>query len=63
MDMDTLTDVNSIRLEKSLRPSVQVRLADADSIFFGPGKARLMETVERTGSLQEACKEMGLSYS
>ena len=34
MDMDTLTDVNSIRLEKSLRPSVQVRLADADSIFF-----------------------------
>ena len=55
MDMDTLTDVNSIRLEKSLRPSVQVRLADADSIFFGPGKARLMETVERTGSLQEAC--------
>ena len=63
MDMDTLTDVNSIRLEKSLRPSVQVRLADADSIFFGPGKARLTETVERTGSLQEACKEMGLSYS
>ena len=33
MDMDTLTDVKGIRLEKSLRPSVQVRLADADSIF------------------------------
>jgi len=42
--------------------SVQVRLAK-DGIFFGPGKARLMEYIEKTGSMQEACLEMGLSYS
>lgn len=47
----------------SLRPLVQVRLAIGDNIFFGPGKASLMELVDKTGSLQEACKEMGLSYS
>ena len=42
--------------------SVQVRLAK-EGIFFGPGKARLMEYIEKTGSMQEACLEMGLSYS
>lgn len=63
MDMDTLTDVTISRQENSLRPYVQVRLGIADNIFFGSGKARLMETIERSGSLQEACKEMGLSYS
>ena len=63
MDMDTLKNIDFSRQEKSLRPFVQVRLASADNIFFGSGKARLMETIERTGSLQEACKEMGLSYS
>lgn len=47
----------------SLRPLVQVRLAIGENIFFGPGKASLMELVEKTGSLQEACKKMGLSYS
>jgi molybdate transport system regulatory protein len=48
--------------ETRLGASVQVRLAKED-IFFGPGKARLMEYIEKTGSIQEACLEMGLSYS
>lgn len=48
--------------EALLCASVQVRLAK-DGIFFGPGKARLMEYIEKTGSMQEACLEMGLSYS
>ncbi len=45
-----------------LRPSIQVRLEKED-IFFGPGKARLLEYIWETGSVQEACQEMGLSYS
>lgn len=61
--MGTMGDVVFSGPEGSLRPFVQVRLGIADHIFFGPGKARLMEAVERTGSLQEACKDMGLSYS
>lgn len=41
---------------------VQVRLA-AREIFFGPGTAQLLEFIDRTGSIQMACQEMGLSYS
>ena len=50
------------RADNSLRAFVQVRLA-ADDAFFGPGKARLLEYIDKTGSMQEACAEMGLSYS
>ena len=46
----------------ALHPSVQVRLGKED-LFFGPGKAWLMECIEETGSMQEACTKMGLSYS
>jgi len=31
--------------------------------FFGPGIAELLELVEKSASLKEACREMGLSYS
>ena len=48
--------------DRPLRPFVQVLLAGED-IFFGPGKARLLEYIDKTGSMQEACAEMGLSYS
>ena len=45
-----------------IHPVVQVKLAAADT-FFGPGTAQLVEYIGRTGSIQEACSEMGLSYS
>ena len=38
-------------------------LLGREELFFGPGKARLLEYIERTGSMQTACEEMGLSYS
>ena len=50
------------QVKKALHPSVQVRLGKED-LFFGPGKAWLMECIEETGSMQEACTKMGLSYS
>ena len=43
--------------KKALHPSVQVRLGKED-LFFGPGKAWLMECIEETGSMQEACTKM-----
>lgn len=46
----------------ALRPVVKVRLAKED-IFFGPGTARLLALVEKTGSIQEACTQMEISYS
>ena len=48
--------------KKALHPSVQVRLGKED-LFFVFFKAWLMECIEETGSMQEACTKMGLSYS
>ena len=45
-----------------LRPAVKLRLA-RQGIFFGPGTAALLELIEETGSIQEACAAMELSYS
>ena len=49
-------------VSKRIHPKIRVCLA-ADDIFFGPGAAELIELVEITGSLHEACSRMGLSYS
>lgn len=44
--------------------SLKVKLTfHGDESFFGPGIAELMTSVENTGSVKEACKEMGLSYT
>lgn len=45
-----------------VHPVVEVKLAASD-LFYGPETARLLEHTERTGSIQEACMEMGISYS
>jgi len=42
------------------RPTVRVLLGDA--IAIGPGKADLLDAVERTGSISSAAREMGMSY-
>lgn len=34
-----------------------------DGYFFGPGICELLEEIGKCGSIQAACKEMGLSYS
>lgn len=31
--------------------------------FFGPGTVQLLSLIERTGSVRDACEQMGLSYS
>lgn len=45
-----------------VRPDIHVRLA-AGEVFFERETAGLLESVERTGSIQEACLQMDLSYS
>lgn len=49
-------------LPPKTRPWIQLRL-EASRTFFGPGPCELLEWVEKTGSIQEACARMGLSYS
>lgn len=45
-----------------IHPHTKVRLM-ASKAFFGPGTYELLELVNETGSLQEACSRMNLSYS
>lgn len=46
-----------------LRANPRVRLCAGDDRFFGPGTRELLIGIRRTGSVQQACTEMGLSYS
>ena len=48
--------------EKNYHPKIQVSIA-GDEMFFGPGPYRLLKITDETGSVREACNEMGLSYS
>ena len=50
------------RQEPELRPRVKVWMMGTKP-FFGPGQARLLEEIEKTGSLQQACIQMEMSYS
>jgi molybdate transport system regulatory protein len=42
--------------------SLRLRLMLDDVIAFGPGKASLLQSIERTGSISAAAREMGMSY-
>ena len=48
--------------EGRFHPKIQVSIA-GDEMFFGPGPHRLLKIVDETGSVKDACNEMGLSYS
>lgn len=45
-----------------IRPQIQVRLT-AIQPFYGPGVQQLLNWIGQTGSLQEACLHMDISYS
>ncbi|MCC8128025.1 MAG: NTP transferase domain-containing protein [Clostridiales bacterium] len=45
-----------------IRPQIRIRLT-ANEPFFGPGTCELLEQIEETGSIREACIRMNLSYS
>ena len=46
------------------RPIMHLRLwLDTDSgLLFGPGRASLLDLIDRHGSLRQAAKELGISY-
>ena len=47
---------------KSPSPALRFRLVMAD-FRLGPGKADLLEAVDRTGSISGAARAMGMSYA
>lgn len=53
----------SYRFHAVLRADPKVRLCAQQNRFFGPGTKDLLEGIRRTGSVQQSCTDMGLSYS
>lgn len=48
---------------KKLRSNPRVRLYAGNDRFFGPGTKDLLAGIRKTGSVQQACAQMDLSYS
>jgi molybdate transport system regulatory protein len=46
----------------SLSINPRLRINYGRRLAFGPGKAELLEHIERTGSISEAARAMGMSY-
>jgi len=47
---------------KEHKLKLQIRILSEQNIAFGPGKADLLEAIERTGSISQAAKSMNMSY-
>lgn len=54
--------LKNCRESNELRVKMKVMLSKEED-FFGPGTYHLLKTIERTGSIQAAAAEMGMSYS
>src|SRR5262245_23262154 len=45
-----------------MKPRVKVWVAFSDELKFGDGRARLLELIDKHGSLRKAAKEFQMSY-
>jgi molybdate transport system regulatory protein len=46
----------------ALRPRLRIRIVFGEREMIGPGKAELLERIDRCGSIAAAGREMGMSY-
>jgi molybdate transport system regulatory protein len=44
------------------RPRLRIRIVFGEQEMIGPGKAELLERIDRSGSIAAAGREMGMSY-
>lgn len=49
-------------MRHSLRPRIRIVREDDGTIVIGPGKADLLDAIQRTGSIRAAAGELGMSY-
>lgn len=42
--------------------TIRLRVMQGDAIAFGPGKADLLQAIDKTGSISGAAREMEMSY-
>ncbi len=50
------------RTERPPQPRLHIRIIFGDDEMIGPGKAELLERIDRCGSIAAAGREMGMSY-
>ena len=48
--------------ENTKRPLLRIRIVFGDEEMIGPGKAELLERIDRCGSIAAAGREMSMSY-
>ena len=48
--------------DNTKRPRLRIRIVFGDAEMIGPGKAELLERIDRCGSIAAAGREMGMSY-
>ena len=48
--------------ETSRHPQLRIRIVFGEREMIGPGKAELLERIDRCGSIAAAGREMGMSY-
>jgi molybdate transport system regulatory protein len=48
--------------ENTKRPRLRIRIVFGDAEMIGPGKAELLERIDRCGSIAAAGREMSMSY-
>ncbi|MBD3763030.1 MAG: LysR family transcriptional regulator [Sphingomonadales bacterium] len=48
--------------ENTKRPALRIRIVFGDEEMIGPGKAELLERIDRCGSIAAAGREMSMSY-
>jgi molybdate transport system regulatory protein len=48
--------------ENTKRPHLRIRIVFGEDEMIGPGKAELLERIDRCGSIAAAGREMGMSY-
>lgn len=53
---------NKYRMSETRPARLKLRLEFAAPLTLGPGKARLLELIDRLGSISAAGREMGMSY-
>jgi molybdate transport system regulatory protein len=46
----------------TIQPHIRIRIPFGDDYAIGPGKADLLEAIERTGSISAAGRELKMSY-
>lgn len=46
----------------SIQSHLRLRILYDEQIAIGPGKAELLEAIQRTGSISQAAKSMNMSY-